>query len=93
LLLSLHPTLSICKAIQLVKGGSSAFANETLGLARRFAWQEGYGAFSVSVSGIPDTLEYLNSQEEHHRTKTFQEEYLAFLRKHGIDYDERYVWD
>ena len=92
LLLSLHPILAVSKAVQLIKGGSSAFTNEVLDLPQRFAWQEGYGAFRVSVSGIHAALEYFRRQEGHHRRQTFQEEYLAFLAKHGIEYDERYVW-
>lgn len=61
-------------------------------MLRQFAWQEGYGAFSVSVSGIDDTVAYIQAQDEHHRARTFQEEFLAFLKKHGIAYDERYIW-
>ena len=54
-------------------------------------WQEGYGAFSVGVSQIDGTVKYIRDQEEHHRKKSFQEEYLGFLKKHGVEYDERYI--
>ena len=58
-----------------------------------FAWQLGYGAFSVSTSNVPEVVEYIRNQEEHHRKFNYQEEFLALLRKHGVEYDERYVWD
>ena len=90
--LSLPSTLAVAKAIQLIKGGSSKWVSETFPTQRNFEWQEGYGAFSVSISHADETIAYINNQKEHHRTRTFQEEYLAFLKKHGIEYDERYVW-
>jgi hypothetical protein len=86
-------TLSTAKGIQLIKGGSSTWVHETFPEMRDFAWQEGYGAFSVSVSHLDETIAYIKNQEEHHRQKSFQEEYLAFLKKHEIDYDEKYLWD
>jgi len=91
-LLSLPSSLSIAKAIQLVKGSSSKWIHDTFPQLRNFAWQEGYGAFSVSISHLRDTIAYIQTQREHHRVKTFQEEYLLFLKKHGIQYDDRYVW-
>ena len=60
---------------------------------RHFYWQRGYGAFSVSPSQLDALLAYVESQEEHHRSRTFQEEYREFLRKYGVEYDERYIWD
>ena len=60
---------------------------------RAFAWQDGYGAFSVSKSNLPEVAAYIQNQREHHRTRTFQEEYVALLEKHGIQYDARYLWD
>jgi REP element-mobilizing transposase RayT len=92
ILLSLPATLSIAKAIQLIKGGSSVWVHDTFPEYKNFSWQEGYGAFSVSVSHANDTIAYINSQKEHHRIKSFQEEYIAFLKKHSIEYDERYIW-
>ena len=59
---------------------------------RGFAWQDGYGAFTVSKSNIPSVISYIQNQREHHRKKTFQEEYRELLEKHGIEYDERYIW-
>ena len=58
-----------------------------------FFWQRGYGAFSVSPSQLDAVLQYLQTQEEHHRTRTFQEEYRELLRRHGIEFDEQFVWD
>jgi putative transposase len=93
LLLSLPSTLSVAKALQLIKGGSSKWVHETFPQHRLFGWQEKYGAFSVSVSQLDNTLKYIQGQEEHHRKMTFQEEFLALLKKHRIEYDERYLWD
>lgn len=93
ILLSLHATITLAKAVQLIKGGSSLWIHETFPNQRDFAWQEGYGAFTVSVSQLDKTIAYINNQETHHRKITFQEEYLDFLKKHGVEYDERYLWD
>jgi len=90
-LLSLPSTISVSKAIQLIKGGSSKWVHETFAGQGSFAWQEGYGAFSVSISHLEDTVAYITGQEEHHRKRTFEEEFVAFLKKHKIDYDPQYV--
>ena len=92
-LLSLPSTLSVAKALQLIKGGSSKWVHETFPEHRLFAWQVKYGAFSVSVSQLDKTIEYIKSQEEHHRKMSFQEEFLALLKKHRIAFDERYLWE
>jgi putative transposase len=92
LLLSIPSTLSIAKAMQLIKGGSSKWVHDTFPDHNNFEWQEGYGAFTVGISQVPDTKNYIANQREHHRTKTFQEEFIAFLEKHGIEYDPRYIW-
>jgi REP element-mobilizing transposase RayT len=92
ILLSLPSTMAISKALQLIKGGSSKWIHETFPEHHQFAWQEEYGAFSVSVSQLDKTIEYIKGQEEHHRKMTFQEEFLALLKKHRIEYDERYLW-
>ena len=93
LLLSLPSTLSIAKAMQLIKGGSSKWVHDTFPEHRRFGWQVKYGAFSVSVSRLDETVAYIKNQEEHHRRMTFQEEFVIFLKKHQITYDERYLWE
>jgi len=92
LLLTLPSILSIAKAIQLIKGGSSLWIHDTFPNYKSFTWQEGYGAFTISISKIDNTINYINNQKEHHSIKTFQEEYLSFLKKHNIEYDERYIW-
>ena len=93
ILLSLPATVSVSKAIQLIKGSSSKWISETFEGFGEFAWQEGYGAFSVSVSGIGETIRYIENQEVHHQKHSFKDEYLRFLDKHEIEYDERYVYD
>jgi putative transposase len=92
ILLSIPSTLAIAKAVQLIKGGSSKWVHETFSKYRTSAWQEGYGAFSIGISQIDPTVVYIQSQARHHRRKTFQQEFLDFLKKHGIDYDPRYIW-
>src|SRR5207249_7845616 len=93
ILLSLPSTLTIAKALQLIKGGSSKWVHETFPVHRLFAWQEKYGAFSVSESRVDAIVQYIKGQSEHHRKMTFQEEFVALLKKHRIEYDERYLWD
>ena len=93
LLLSLPPTLSIAKALQLIKGGASKWVHETFPEHRLFGWQVKYGAFSVSVSQLDKTIAYIQRQEEHHRKVTFQEEFLALLKKHRIACNGRYLWE
>jgi REP element-mobilizing transposase RayT len=89
LLISLPATLSVAKAIQLLKGNSSKWIHETFPKLASFGWQEGYGAFSVGVSGIESTTSYIRNQAEHHRSRTFREEFVMIIRKHGLDYEER----
>ncbi|MCX6979314.1 MAG: IS200/IS605 family transposase [Verrucomicrobia bacterium] len=86
-LVSLPATLAVSKAMQLLKGNSSKWLRETFPELRRdgFAWQEGFGAFSIGVSGVKDTVEYIRTQEAHHRQRSFREEVEAFLKKHGFD--------
>ena len=91
-LLSLPGMMSFAKAVQLIKGGSSKWLHEVFPESRKFAWQDGYGAFSVSASQVPKTITYINNQKEHHRKKSFHEEFQELLRKHGIEYDSRYVF-
>ncbi len=93
ILLSLPTTIAPAKALQLIKGGSSKWVHETFPEHRLFAWQEKYGAFSVSVSQLDKIVQYIRGQEAHHRTRPFQEEFLALLKKHRVEYDERYLWD
>ena len=93
LLISMPSTISISKAMQLIKGGSSKWIHETFSEHRLFEWQEGYGAFSIGISDVERTTEYINHQPEHHKKMDFKTEFLAFLKKHEIEYDERYIFD
>ena len=93
ILLSLPATMSIAKGLQLIKGGSSKWVHDTFPEHWSFAWQVKYGAFSVSKSQVDAVVEYIRTQENHHRKVTFQEELLALLKKHEIEYDERYLWE
>jgi len=84
----LPATLSLAKAMQLLKGNSSKWIRETFPKMRSFAWQEGYGASSVGVSGVDTTVAYIRNQAEYHRTRSFREEYMAMFKKHGFAYEE-----
>ena len=80
------------ESVQLIKGGSSKWVHDTFREHRKFAWQDGYGAFSVSASQVDRTISYINSQKQHHRKRTFEEEFIEFLDKHGVAYDRRYLF-
>jgi len=89
LLIQLPAILTLAKAVQLIKGSSSKWVGEH---GREFSWQEGYGAFSVSKSKINAVVKYIANQETHHRKITFEDEFIALLEKHGIEYDPKYVF-
>ncbi|HEY5909344.1 MAG TPA: IS200/IS605 family transposase [Verrucomicrobiae bacterium] len=93
MLLGAPPTIALSEAVKRIKGGSSGWIKENLPGCLGFGWQDGYGAFTVSKSQLGEVDQYIRNQREHHRFKTFQEEYRAFLDKHEIHYDERYLWD
>jgi len=86
------PTLAPSEVAKYLKGDSSKWIHVQFPDLRGFGWQDGYGAFSVSKSNVPGVVKYIQDQREHHKTRTFQEEYLEFLGKHGVEYDERYLW-
>lgn len=87
MLISLPATMSVAKALQLLKGNSSKWIHETFPGMHSFEWQEGYGAFSIGVSAIDATKAYIQNQVEHHRKRTFGEEFETMLRKH-LNFDE-----
>jgi putative transposase len=86
-------TISLAEWVKELKRASTVWMQEEWPEFATFHWQAGYGAFSVSQSNTDAVVEYVRNQAEHHRTKTFQEEYRAMMRRHGIEWDERYVWD
>jgi putative transposase len=92
LLVALPPALSVADLARTVKTNSSRWVHEKWPEESKFGWQQGYGAFSVSRSILDDVVRYIADQEKHHRKITFQEEFTLFLSKHGIEYDERYLW-
>jgi REP element-mobilizing transposase RayT len=87
-LLQLSPTHSLAKTVLTIKANSSRWARQQAG---SFTWQQGYAAFSVSASLCPAVIQYIRNQEAHHRKMSFEEEFLALLRKHGVNYDPKFV--
>jgi len=90
--IGMRPTQSISDLMQDVKGSSSKWINEKKFLKVKFEWQEGYGAFSYSKSDVQKIINYVNNQEKHHAKQTFRDEYIEFLKKFDIEYDERYIF-
>jgi len=86
-------TVTIAQLVEALKSSSSKWLKSQSPRLANFAWQRGYGAFSVGPSGCEALLNYISSQEEHHRKWSFEREYRALLEEHGIELDERYVWD
>ncbi|MEX2174821.1 MAG: IS200/IS605 family transposase [Pirellulaceae bacterium] len=91
-LVSLPATLSLADAASAMKSNSSRWIHENFSQCKGFDWQTGYGAFSVSKSSEEKVKAYIWNQEEHHRKQRFSEEFMALLEKHGIAYEERYLW-
>ncbi len=91
LLIGLRATARLADVVRDVKAVSSRWVHDETG-ERGFSWQEGYGAFTVSASRLGAVREYIAKQEEHHRIRTFQEEYVSLLKRCGVEYDERYLW-
>jgi REP element-mobilizing transposase RayT len=89
----LSRTITMAQLIEELKTSSSKWLKTQSPAFAAFAWQRGYGAFSVGPSDLNALLHYIDNQEEHHKTRNFQDEYRAFLMKYGIEFDERYVWD
>jgi REP element-mobilizing transposase RayT len=93
LLVSLDKQRGISETIRDLKANSSRWAHETFANQAGFAWQTGYGAFAVSYSNLDVVRDYLARQSEHHPARSFQDEFLELLRRHHIEFDERYMWD
>jgi len=90
-LLLLPPTIALAKAVQILKACSSKWLNDTGTAGKDFAWQEGYGAFSVSASQTEGVIRYIAGQAAHHAKRTYEEEFLDFLKKYGVEYDPKHV--
>lgn len=93
LLMTLPRTLPLSKFVEDIKKGSSKWIKTKGSWYVDFAWQNGYGAFSIGQSAFEDLRRYIQTQKDHHKKISFQEEYRAFLNKYKISYDEKYVWD
>ena len=93
MLVSLGREWSLAELLRDVKAGSSKWIHEHFDPERTFDWQDGYGAFSVSASNVEAVKQYIADQAQHHQTMSYQDEFRAMLRKHGVTWDERYVWD
>ncbi|MFZ0064286.1 MAG: transposase [Pyrinomonadaceae bacterium] len=91
--MSLPSTLTIADAVNAMKANSSRWVHEEILKRRGFALQEGYGAFSVNKSSEQRVIDYILNQEAHHKRYSFKREFVTLLRKHEIEYDERYLWD
>jgi putative transposase len=89
---SLPSTVSLAEIVNAVKANSSRWIHNEFANRRGFAWQEGYGAFSVSKSSERNVMKYIRRQKEHHRRRGFKGEFIDLLDRHGIDYDRRYIW-
>ncbi len=92
LLARLPADLAVADCLRVLKTNSSRWVKERWSQRRSFAWQGGYGAFSVSESRRATVIRYIQDQEQHHRRISFQEEFLKLLRNHGVEFDERYIW-
>jgi putative transposase len=91
LLAKFKPSVSVSDMLRLIKTNSSKWANERMD--GEFAWQEGYAAFTVSESQVVPVRRYIRNQVQHHRKQTYQQEFVALLDRHGVEYDPRYLWD
>jgi REP element-mobilizing transposase RayT len=92
-LAGLHPSVSVSEMVNKIKSNSSVFYHKNLESNHFFAWQDGYGAFSNSKSQIDTVYNYIMNQKEHHKNQTFRDEYLDMLKKAGIEYDTKYLFD
>jgi len=86
------PAIAPYEIAKYLKGESSKWIHETFADLRDFGWQDGYGAFTVSKSKLPDVVSYIQKQRIHHQAQTFQDEYREMLDKHSVEYDEQYLW-
>ncbi len=93
ILIIAKPSISPSQIAQWLKGESSKWIRQEFPNLQKFGWQDGFGVFSVSKSQAPQVIEYIKDQREHHKKQSFEDEYIALLKLHGVDYDERYLFD
>jgi REP element-mobilizing transposase RayT len=93
ILAHLSPTLAVADVVRDVKANSSKWINDLPDIASLFEWQKGYGVFTVSYSQIDSVQSYIRNQEEHHKTKSFQDEYIEFLKRHNIEWQLKYLFE
>ncbi len=91
--IGLRPAMAISDLVRDIKNNSSNFINDHKWVKRKFNWQDGYGAFSYSHSHIDSVYKYILNQETHHKKKTFKQEYIEFLKKFEVDYEEKYLFE
>jgi putative transposase len=89
----LNEQMALSDLLREIKSASSKWIHDTFPKHRGFAWQAGYGAFGVSHSALPDVTRYIANQTQHHPVRSYQDEFIALLRKHEIEFDERYLWE
>jgi len=93
ILIGLKPDNSLSELVKHIKANSSRFINEQQWIAGKFEWQKGFGAFSYSHSQLTNIINYINNQEEHHKSKTFRQEYTEFLELFNVSFDNKYIFD
>ena len=93
ILVGLKPTIALSNLVRDIKANSSKFINDQKWIAGKFEWQQGFGAFSCSHSQLTKVISYIKNQEEHHKTKTFREEYIEFLEAYNIDFKNEFIFD
>jgi REP element-mobilizing transposase RayT len=93
LLIGYKPSISISDLVRDIKSNSSAFVNRKMFINKKFQWQTGFGAFSYGQSQVSDVIRYIDNQPEHHKHRTFKEEYVQFLKNFNIEYDSDYLFE
>jgi REP element-mobilizing transposase RayT len=93
ILLNIKPNIALSDLVRDIKANSSRFVNEKGFVRGKFSWQEGFGAFSYSISQLDDVIQYIQNQEEHHKETSFKDEYLKYLKRFEIEFDENYVFE
>lgn len=92
-LVGMHQTVSPSDLMRVVKANTSKWVHETMSTLPHFGWQDGFGAFSLGRSQVEAITRYINTQAEHHKERSFQDEFRHMLEQHNLEYDERYIWD